>query len=221
MQIFIIKYEQAFVKRKESCWARCQDTARPVICVFVGHTLSIWRKWQKTHCIHSLLVWAEWLKCGRLLRRGAIGVRCLFVCLVLWSACGSPDDSHSALVLKRKLFKDVVADLKKSIECSILGKFQMVSEGEPVCRTGDVAGGLRFRIVTRVEHWGQWTLELSLWGVSKLLGQAGIIEDVHSGRLRDSSSGKALPTKAWSGSREPNGGKQSPQGLVSVLPLPG
>lgn len=63
---------------------------------------------------------------------------------------GPPDDSHPALVLKRKLFKDVVADLKKkSVECSILGKFQMFSEGV------SVAGGLCFRIVTRVECWGQ------------------------------------------------------------------
>lgn len=63
---------------------------------------------------------------------------------------GPPDDSHPALVLKRKLFKDVVADLKKKgLGCSILGKFQMFSKGEPVCRRGDVAGGLCFRIVTR------------------------------------------------------------------------
>lgn len=161
--------------------------------------LSIWRKWQKTSCIHSLLVWAEWLKCGCLLHRGAIGVRCLIVCLVLWSACGSPRWFTLSPRFEEKTVQGYLADFfKKSVECSILGKFQMVSEGEPVCRRGDVAGGLCFRIVTRVEQWGQWTLELSLQGVSKLLGQAGIIEG-HSGRLTDSSSGKALPPKVWPG----------------------
>lgn len=186
-------------------------TQRGLSFVFLLVTLlSIWRKWQKTHCIHSLLVWAEWLKCGGLLHRGAIRVKCLFVCLVLWSACGSPRWFTPSPCFEEKTVQGCCGRFKKkSVECSILGKFQMFSEGV------SVAGGLCFRIVTRVECWGQWTLELSLQGVSKLLGQAGVI-DVHSGRLSDSSSGKALPTKAWPGSRETNGVSRALRGWYQL-----
>lgn len=141
---------------------------------------SIWRKWQRSCCIHFLLVvWVEWLKCGVPLDGEAIRVR---HCLCIWFSdqyVGPNGDSHSTFILERELFRDVVPDKKKSLECSILGKFQMVSEAEPFCRRGNVVGRICSRIMTWVACWGQWSFGLFLHYL-KLLGQAGIRE-VHSG----------------------------------------
>lgn len=146
-------------------------TQRGLSFVFLLVTLlSIWRKWQKTPCIHSLLVWAEWLKCGCLLHGGAIGVQCLFVCLVLWSACGSPRWFTLSPHFEEKTVQGCCGRLKKKV-LSVQFLESSRWSVRAMCRRGDVAGGLYFRIVTRVEHWGQWTLKLSLQGVSKLPGK--------------------------------------------------
>lgn len=92
-------------------------TQRGLSFVFLLVTfLGIWRKWQKTHAF--VLYWWCGLSnsvVGCLLHGEAIAARCRCVYLVLWSACGSQRWFTPALVLERKLFRDVMADWKKKV----------------------------------------------------------------------------------------------------------
>lgn len=174
---------------------------------------SIWRKWQRSCCIHFLLVvWVEWLKCGVPLDGEAIRVR---HCLCIWFSdqyVGPNGDSHSTFILERELFRDVVPDKKK--KSWVLNSWK-VPDGQ---------WSWAF-LQKRQRGWkdmlqnydlGSMLGTMKFWIVFTLLEAPGAGWDQRSAfRVNDCSL--ALPTKVWSGSRETNGGGQSLQHLVSVL----